>query len=532
MESKFAVNDFGSSGRPNMIDFAAYKNGTSTITDGSDRWIRFIEAFSNDGPQDPAELDRIFHLVFDVPDADTVQAIADEYGLTLQTGEYDGKTVQYYEFPVTWAPDGIDQMPSGGTIVDVERFKYLNGEGVTGEDIFDDQVGLKDGAIRVIMKEVEDTTTTTTTVTTTTTTKASTTTTKASATTTTKASTTSTTKASVTTTTKESTTTTKASATTTTKASTTTTEEATSTTTTEKTTVSETSGTTTTKATESEAPVSTTTVESTTTERGTFTKKTTTVTTTTEDANYTKVSRPTGTTTTETTTSAENTTTSSETTTSTGSSSDTVTSTTTTETQPAGKPDVKVKEDANFYLSEDARDFAKTDLIASATLDGKDVTADLTFAYATPKEMYEKLHGAKAYVANDLDILYKGTKVATAKVYIGIKGDTDLNGKVDSTDMFYNMYYQARLGAGIKDGVTLLENNKDANLEKLSYFLTDIDTESKEGKNTADKSITPTDLFYQMYYIALQGAGYKDTTWTDVCPELKELKGSCWYTGK
>ncbi|MFR4475867.1 MAG: hypothetical protein ACLT3Y_00560 [Ruminococcus callidus] len=48
----------------------------------------------------------------------------------------------------------------GGTIVDVERFKYLNGEGVTGEDIFDDQVGLKDSAIRVIMKEVEDTTTT------------------------------------------------------------------------------------------------------------------------------------------------------------------------------------------------------------------------------------------------------------------------------------------------------------------------------------------------------------------------------------
>ena len=98
--------------------------------------------------------------------------------------------------------------------------------------------------------------------------------------------------------------------------------------------------------------------------------------------------------------------------------------------------------------------------------------------------------------------------------------------------MFYNMYYQARLGAGIKEGVTLLENNQDENLEKLSYFLTDIDTESKEGKNTADKSITPTDLFYQMYYIALQGAGYKDTTWTDVCPELKELKGSCWYTGK
>ena len=146
--------------------------------------------------------------------------------------------------------------------------------------------------------------------------------------------------------------------------------------------------------------------------------------------------------------------------------------------------------------------------------------------------MYDALHGDIAYVASDLKVLYNGEEVGTAKVYIGIKGDTDLNGKVEATDMFYNMYYQARLGAGIKDGVTLLENNKDANLEKLSYFLTDIDTESKEGKNTADKSITPTDLFYQMYYIALQGAGYKDTTWTDVCPELKELKGSCWYTGK
>ena len=256
------------------------------------------------------------------------------------------------------------------------------------------------------------------------------------------------------------------------------------------------------------------------------------MTTTTEDANYTKGSRPTGTTTTETTTSAENTTTSSETTTSTGSSSDTVTSTTTTETQPAGKPDVKVKEDANFYLSEDTRAFDPADLVESATLDGEDILSQLTFEYASPKEMYDALTGDIAYVASDLEIRYKDEKVGIAKVYIGIKGDTDLSGAVNSTDMFYSMYYQARLGAGIKDGVTLLENNKDANLEKLSYFLTDIDTESKEGKNTADKSITPTDLFYQMYYIALQGAGYKDTTWTDVCPELKELKGSCWYTGK
>ena len=56
-----------------------------------------------------------------------------------------------------------------------------------------------------------------------------------------------------------------------------------------------------------------------------------------------------------------------------------------------------------------------------------------------------------------MKVLYNGEEVGTAKVYIGIKGDTDLNGKVEATDMFYNMYYQARLGAGIKEGVTLLE---------------------------------------------------------------------------
>ena len=533
----------------NTAGFEAF--GADESAAPEDRWMYFmwtVSAGTATIPDEENGASNFMNMYFDI--ADNAADVAAEYGLELQT-DADGNT--YYFFPVNFAQYqkvNWDFSGTAGSAYIMPNQQFLDD---SSNDLATTDVTYYNGGFRVYTDKKDvttsstadtttsiTTTTTTTTVTTTTTTKASTTTTKASATTTTKASTTSTTKASttsttkasVTTTTKESTTTTKASATTTTKASTTTTEEATSTTTTEKTTVSETSGTTTTKATESEAPVSTTTVESTTTERGTFTKKTTTVTTTTEDANYTKVSRPTGTTTTETTTSAENTTTSSETTTSTGSSSDTVTSTTTTETQPAGKPDVKVKEDANFYLSEDTRAFDPADLVESATLDGEDILSQLTFEYASPKDMYDALHGDIAYVASDLKVLYNGEEVGTAKVYIGIKGDTDLNGKVEATDMFYNMYYQARLGAGIKEGVTLLENNQDENLEKLSYFLTDIDTESKEGKNTADKSITPTDLFYQMYYIALKGAGYKDTVWTDVCPDLKNLQGSCWYEAK
>ena len=167
----------------------------------------------------------------------------------------------------------------------------------------------------------------------------------------------------------------------------------------------------------------------------------------------------------------------------------------------------------------------------SATVNGESVMDDLTFGYANPKAMYDA--EKSAYVEDDLDILYNGKVVATAKVYIGVKGDTDLSGEVDSTDMFYSCYYVARLGAGYKTS-KLLDNTKytnNANLEKLSFFLTDIDTESKAGENNdATGNIDSTDIFYQSYYVALMGAGYKDTTTWDnpVCPDLKNLKGSMW----
>ena len=167
----------------------------------------------------------------------------------------------------------------------------------------------------------------------------------------------------------------------------------------------------------------------------------------------------------------------------------------------------------------------------SATVNGESVMDDLTFGYANPKAMYDA--EKSAYVEDDLDILYNGKVVATAKVYIGVKGDTDLSGEVDSTDMFYSCYYVARLGAGYKDS-KLLDNTTYANnaeLERLSFFLTDIDTESKAGENNdATGNIDSTDIFYQTYYVALMGAGYKDTTTWDnpVCPDLKNLKGSMW----
>ena len=46
----------------------------------------------------------IGELVYDIPDAETVKSIADQYGISLVTGTDDeGNEVSYYEFPLTWS---------------------------------------------------------------------------------------------------------------------------------------------------------------------------------------------------------------------------------------------------------------------------------------------------------------------------------------------------------------------------------------------------------------------------------------------
>ena len=102
-------------------------------------------------------------------------------------------------------------------------------------------------------------------------------------------------------------------------------------------------------------------------------------------------------------------------------------------------------------------------------------------------------------------------------LYIGKKGDANLDGKVDSTDIYELMRYIAYVGAGFSD-TKLLETSPDAadeNLSVLAYFLAEADTESTEGKNTAEKRLDPQDMFYVMYYVANRGAGVP-VTWSDI----------------
>ena len=152
----------------------------------------------------------------------------------------------------------------------------------------------------------------------------------------------------------------------------------------------------------------------------------------------------------------------------------------------------------------------------------------LTFEYATPAAMFEAKD--EAYVASDLAIKYDGKVVGTAKVYIGIKGDTDLNKEVNAKDVAVVLVYSAKIGAGL-DGKLLntKEAAADPNLETLSYFLSDINTEGKIGADSADGSISldAKDGAFTLVYSAKDGAGM-DPKWPEVCPALKTLEGSCW----
>jgi len=203
---------------------------------------------------------------------------------------------------------------------------------------------------------------------------------------------------------------------------------------------------------------------------------------------------------------------------------------TTTETLPTGVSSVEVKTvDAetaeNIYLSNE-ESFNVAGLIESVTLhleNGEDVTVDPATAIdfeMTPAEAYktvtEKTAG-KVYFDGEVGLKYKGEEEVeitdTVKVAVALKGDTTLDGKVDATDLFETAYYIALQGAG-KTPIFDTVKNGTALESKLAYLASDIDTESKAGKNTEDGKLDATDMLYTSVYQAYNGAG-KHIDWAE-----------------
>ncbi|CDE11831.1 hypothetical protein [Ruminococcus sp. CAG:330] len=234
--------------------------------------------------------------------------------------------------------------------------------------------------------------------------------------------------------------------------------------------------------------------------------------------------------TTTTTTSDTNTTTttttsgSGETTTTSGSGETTTTSgtgetTTTTSTDIIPMKDIEsisVEVGEGVYNSEETS-FDASELIVSAVATLKDgTTKDLDASYfgflQTPADVY-----TAPYYKGTVDIYYIGDADKTAledkpTVAVAMKGDTQLDGDVDMDDAFDTLQYYSSSAAG--KTVTFTDGS-DELLEKLAFYVSDIDTESKAGKKTEDAEISMDDAFNILQYVSYRAAG-KDVVWSDV----------------
>ncbi len=224
--------------------------------------------------------------------------------------------------------------------------------------------------------------------------------------------------------------------------------------------------------------------------------------------------------------------------------SETTTTTTTTNTgtiTPVGTTTLEVEVNpTNFYFSVDERELKPSDLFSKFDIVDEEGThfdaleaGAVTLDKTTPKEIFDA--EGKPYCVTEVNAYFTDPTKADAEpvaapvnptVYIGVKGDTDLSGLVDVPDAVAVLTYTAKIAAG-QEGVVF---NEDENLNKFVFFLADIDTESKEGKNDGNKLMATEDAVYILTYTAKTAAG-QEPTWPDVVPSLKSLEGSIWYEG-
>ena len=244
-----------------------------------------------------------------------------------------------------------------------------------------------------------------------------------------------------------------------------------------------------------------------------------TTTTTTSDTNTTTTTTTSGSGETTTTTSGTG-----ETTTTSGSGETTTTSgtgetTTTTSTDIIPMKDIEsisVEVGEGVYNSEETS-FDASELIVSAVATLKDgTTKDLDAGYfgflQTPADVY-----TAPYYKGTVDIYYIGDADKTAledkpTVAVAMKGDTQLDGDVDMDDAFDTLQYYSSSAAG--KTVTFTDGS-DELLEKLAFYVSDVDTESKAGKKTDDAEISMDDAFNILQYVSYRAAG-KDVVWSDV----------------
>ena len=301
-------------------------------------------------------------------------------------------------------------------------------------------------------------------------------------------------------------------------------------------------------------------VTETTTTTPTTTTSTTTTTTTSTDT--TTTSTDTTTTSTETTTSTDTTTTSTETTSTDTTSTSTDTTTTSTTSMPADvtvttsvvKSYVTADTDYAFYLNtEEEFDKAQvsnvilhTSYVEGYTIDGqtiitkegediKDITADINFGSATPSNTYKQdnttfKYSVPVYGADGVLTDNEG-KNLTVTVYIGVKGDTNLDSVANAVDASQVLAFYAKTstqGRAVYDVIlseSKLVSTPDGLYEEFAAFLSDVHhdasvTVGRDAKKDS-RSITANDASNILAYYSKRSAdAYKDKTDKEIWDEV------------
>ena len=225
----------------------------------------------------------------------------------------------------------------------------------------------------------------------------------------------------------------------------------------------------------------------------------------------------------------------------TGGSETTTTTTSTGTITPVGTTTLEVEVNpANFYFSVDERELKPSDLFSKFDIVDEEGThfdaleaGAVTLDKTTPKEIFDA--EGKAYCVTEVNAYFTDPTTADAEpvaapvnptVYIGVKGDADLNGSVDVQDAVAILTYYAKASAG-QENVAF---NEDENLNKLAFFLADVDTESKAGINNGSELMSTQDAVNVLTFYAKKSVN-QDPAWPDVIPSLKSLEGSIWYEG-
>ncbi len=197
----------------------------------------------------------------------------------------------------------------------------------------------------------------------------------------------------------------------------------------------------------------------------------------------------------------------------------------------------------NYFFSHDETPLKAEELVESAKLvvdeNEYDVMSQISFGLdangpiegLTPAMIFEET-GA-AYVATDLYVYYTPVghepelvEEADVAIFVGVKGDADLDSEANAIDAAKVLVYAAERGA---NGEATLYSAEDLDLETLAYFLADVDGESRTcGKDGS--ALNSIDAAGILAFAAEKAANPGRSTaqiWNDVLFGTAELLTEC-----